>query len=526
MIDDNDRKKQKAFFQEWLEKLQQESWQLELLISGFALYGVYGSKPAIIEFGNYIDVASADGIVATLAGFAVTILKAGWALFFINLLVHIILRGLWIGAIGLRYVSREIDYDALNYSEWMTNYLRRKVGSYDDYIERLEKLCSVLFAYTFLLFFLVVSTMVFVGTLGLFGFVANKLVEESILGQGVFSLFMMGYLLCALVVFFDFITLGLIRRIKDPTFAKGYGFLYRFFSYITLSFLYRALLYNFLDDKYTRRLFLLGIPYVFTVLIISPSLYTNGNSVIPDSTLLSNRMYDAAVGNMIQHRFYDDLRGLDETPTAIKALSIDRYAYDDRDMMVFIRIDQDFDEVISKEEGLEPIFKVGFHSTFGRAVHKSAVVDSIKDLEAVLLEPLVQAKVKERKLLKEQGLYNEDSKEALRVAYQSRFDSVEYVVDQMVTSYYSDQFGRIKAAIVNRIELVIDDTALDINPDDLLFTKHANLGEKGVLFHVPLDSLSRGLHRLYFQRYEGDLDSRSFYSKEYDGQTLIPFYIK
>ena len=27
-------------FRKWLDKLQQESWQLELIISGFAIYGL------------------------------------------------------------------------------------------------------------------------------------------------------------------------------------------------------------------------------------------------------------------------------------------------------------------------------------------------------------------------------------------------------------------------------------------------------------------------------------------------------
>jgi hypothetical protein len=33
----------KSVFKEWLEKLQQESWQLELLISGFVAFGIYSA---------------------------------------------------------------------------------------------------------------------------------------------------------------------------------------------------------------------------------------------------------------------------------------------------------------------------------------------------------------------------------------------------------------------------------------------------------------------------------------------------
>jgi hypothetical protein len=42
----------KNIFKQWLEKLQQESWQLELLISGFALFGIYSVRTLItyLEF--------------------------------------------------------------------------------------------------------------------------------------------------------------------------------------------------------------------------------------------------------------------------------------------------------------------------------------------------------------------------------------------------------------------------------------------------------------------------------------------
>ena len=40
-------KDHKNIFKEWLEKLQQESWQLELLISGFAIVGIFAARTTI-----------------------------------------------------------------------------------------------------------------------------------------------------------------------------------------------------------------------------------------------------------------------------------------------------------------------------------------------------------------------------------------------------------------------------------------------------------------------------------------------
>jgi hypothetical protein len=78
----------KELFRKWLEKLQQESWQLELLISGFALYGIYESKSFISEINLYSDKVSNPFFINVLT----TLLNVGWKIFFINLLVHVILR--------------------------------------------------------------------------------------------------------------------------------------------------------------------------------------------------------------------------------------------------------------------------------------------------------------------------------------------------------------------------------------------------------------------------------------------------
>ena len=135
-------------FRKWLNKLQQESWQLELIISGFAIYGLISSIDAI-------NAKGAEYIAADIGEFAITWFVAFvcvW-IFIFNLVLHVLLRGLWIGAIGLRYVSGDIDYNKLNYSDKFTTYLQRKVGSFDKYISRLENYCSILFSITFLLVF-------------------------------------------------------------------------------------------------------------------------------------------------------------------------------------------------------------------------------------------------------------------------------------------------------------------------------------------------------------------------------------
>ena len=139
-------------FKKLLQRLQEESWQLELIISGFAIFGLFTAVEPINEAAELAQ--SKQQIVKFII---LIIAVVSCAILIFNLLLHVVLRGLWIGALGLRYVSGDIDYDTLNYSDKFTNYLKKKVGSFDKYVATLENYCSVMFAISFLLIFYVLS---------------------------------------------------------------------------------------------------------------------------------------------------------------------------------------------------------------------------------------------------------------------------------------------------------------------------------------------------------------------------------
>ena len=106
----------KPEFKELLKRLQEESWQLELLISGFAIFGLASVFP-IIQL-KVLDAQFSQQIYAFVI---YSILYASCAILIFNLMLHVLLRGLWIGALGLRYVSGDIDYDSLKYSPKFTD---------------------------------------------------------------------------------------------------------------------------------------------------------------------------------------------------------------------------------------------------------------------------------------------------------------------------------------------------------------------------------------------------------------------
>jgi len=251
-------------FKKLLDKLQTESWQLELLISGFAIFGLFQAIEPVQK-----ELIKAIGNDQKIYTFFIGTLYPALTILLTVLLIHVVLRGVWIGALGLRNVSGDIDYQALKYSKKFTEHLSEKVGSFDRYISRLENICSMLFAIAFLMTFYFMAYMLVFGFYVLLinlveitGFLNRDQQLQFNLGWGLI------YFSLAFIVFVDFIGMGVLKKGKLRT--KIYFPIYRIFSIITLSFLYRPLVYNFLDQKRAKWLATFILPaYLLGSFILS-----------------------------------------------------------------------------------------------------------------------------------------------------------------------------------------------------------------------------------------------------------------
>lgn len=276
-------------FKKLFDKLQEDSWQLELLISAFAIFGLFSAlEPLALKMqAAHYDKNQSFLIFFIIASFSVKIL-------IFNLLVHVTFRGLWIGSLGLRSVFGEIDFEKLNYGEKFTKYLKRNIGSFDSYIQRLENFCSVIFAISFLLIFYIFAF--FLINFLILGFYTPIPAWLVIFVRIVFIFFALGIIL----TFIDFITLGFLK--KKKWLAKIYFPFYRVFSLLTLSFLYRPLVYNLLDNKLGRRLSLGLIPFYIMIYVGFNLYYQKSNFITAESVLISSEF--AAYG-----RNYEDVIG-------------------------------------------------------------------------------------------------------------------------------------------------------------------------------------------------------------------------
>ena len=273
-------------FTKWLEILQQESWQLELLISGFAIFLLAESYEPIRNLDDQISLLLSGSGYYGLLYVPYQVMLGAWYVLIINLILHVLLRGLWISTIGLRYVSGDIDFNTLNISSKFDRFLRSKIVSFDLYIQQLEKLCSSVFGFTFLIIFILISGGLFV--LGIFILAITMQVIDTRFGDlwvVVIVPFLVLYLLGGLIYFLDFITLGWLKRKKGI--ARFYYPIYRFFSVITLAFIYRPIYYNLLDNKYGRNIILFLIPYLIGFTLIA-SLTVNSHAYLPGNRTLQS----------------------------------------------------------------------------------------------------------------------------------------------------------------------------------------------------------------------------------------------
>lgn len=281
---------------EWLERLQQESWQLELLVSGFAIFLLIGSYEPLMGLGNKIFHLAEDSNQYQFLLLPYSILVAAWFALFFNLTIHVLFRGLWISTVGLRYVSDDIDFEYFRFAPKFDKFLRKRIGSFDRYIERLEKVCSIIFAFTFLVIFIVLSFGLFIGFVALIDLFTYWLEARD---HAVFNILRLFILFTGLIYFIDFVSLGRIKRIK--WLSKFYYPIYRFYGWITLCVFYRPMYYNLIDNKFGRWVGALLVPYIILSMVLSSITFvTHGFYPEEESVTKLNEI------------LYDDLREEDE----------------------------------------------------------------------------------------------------------------------------------------------------------------------------------------------------------------------
>ena len=317
-------------FSEWLDRLQRDSWNLELIISGVSIFLLLNLIDKLNGYFGNIWMASGQYNSTNLVlNFLLAVVFLGAVTLTINLLLHIVLRGFWIGGIGLRSVSRSIPIERLHYAEPFASRLKEQVPSLDQMLRRLDRICSGIFAFAFLVVLMFFSLFLSVLALIAVLFVLTQLLQVlQPLGLGVLALTLIYivfifWLVSSLLYFVDTISQGLLKRYR--WIARWYYPVYRLYSKITLSFMYRSIYYHLITNYSRRKIQLALVAYLLGFAVL-PFMSYNQYIFFPDTTRNTE----------VDINLYDALRPAEDY---IILASIPDRMVDGRFLPLFIRYD-------------------------------------------------------------------------------------------------------------------------------------------------------------------------------------------
>jgi len=135
----------------WLQRLKEESWEAELLVSTVSIISVFqlfGLIDWVCEFFIDILVPGQYYIGYFIVFFAVIAINILISMF----VIHFFLRAYWVGLVGLNSVFPDYSIDDSVYTKIYTQRMLGILPKLKDSIQKVDELCSVIFsaAFTFL----------------------------------------------------------------------------------------------------------------------------------------------------------------------------------------------------------------------------------------------------------------------------------------------------------------------------------------------------------------------------------------
>lgn len=184
----------------WLRKLEEESWQAELIISGLAIYGALQLPHYIEAFIDFSITFFQPENYFFLFVFAMYLFCASTFLI-ICFIVHFILRAVWIGMLGFNYVfPKGINYDTDQYSPTYLKMLREKFPNNHQNITNLEKACSAMFGIATSMLLIILTLNINILVIFTLKVVLEQFVSGSILKTLTFSLIVL-FIILSIVLY-------------------------------------------------------------------------------------------------------------------------------------------------------------------------------------------------------------------------------------------------------------------------------------------------------------------------------------
>ena len=283
----------------WLERIQQNSWEPEILLSGFVVVG-------LLQLPAYIRQAAAffraEVLGNNLAGLFSGLQIAVYTLVG-GLIIHLFLRGVWIGYVGLSYAfPRGINGAKLKLQPRFQASVDR-ILPLEKQIDRLEKVCSSIFSLCFFMMMCILGVLMAILTFIGFVYLLDFVTFGTFL-RWFYSIFQsnLDTLINGVIIFvaLDFIFVGLFRRNK--WIGRLYFPFHWLIGWMTLSRFYRPIYYTFATNV-NRWAFGSALLLFFTGTIFFQRVLL----ATPDESLLSKTdLYSRGMEHSFFSGYYQD----------------------------------------------------------------------------------------------------------------------------------------------------------------------------------------------------------------------------
>ncbi len=132
----------------WLQRLKDESWEAELLVSAVATFAAF----QLFQLTDWTIYRAVDILHPDQYFYAYTIVFMGMiavSVLVTMFVIHFMLRSYWIGLVGLNSVFPDYGLEDSAYSELYTNKFREMLPKLTHTIDQVDELCSVIFSAAF-----------------------------------------------------------------------------------------------------------------------------------------------------------------------------------------------------------------------------------------------------------------------------------------------------------------------------------------------------------------------------------------
>ena len=201
---------------QWYEKLSLNSWEVEILIVGFVLVMLFNIPDTLsLEFTK-LEAGSMgrgvqDFLIWMTIGLSLLIISTIVNILIVSFSLYLGLRGFWVGVLGLSSVYPDgINLKKLNFNKIFTKQISKY--NFNDFILKIDNICSSIFSLSFLISFSIVSLCVFfVEVIVLTVCLATI---ESLFQDGVdiVGMFTLPFLFFGLLYFIDYFLFGIFKN--------------------------------------------------------------------------------------------------------------------------------------------------------------------------------------------------------------------------------------------------------------------------------------------------------------------------